>query len=157
MWASCLLPAAPDLQVAFGRAVLTGASLQVKSPGLPSPAPPVLCSPGLSLVTGCLLPLQKVANSTHPIVNYSFSWEPHSFLCLLQTSGFVTQPKSRDVRGDRQKDWMTGRGALQEQTFSCSDGELDNPEKPDKERPISGDQQIQFGTKHNFHGLKSAT
>ena len=30
-------------------------------------------------------------------------------------------------------------------------------EKPSKKRPISGDQQIQFGTKHNFHGSKSVT
>lgn len=28
---------------------------------------------------------------------------------------------------------------------------------PIKKRPISGNQQIQFGTKHNFHGLKSVT
>ena len=34
-------------------------------------------------------------------------------------------------------------------------GENNSPEKPNKKRPISGNQQIQFGTKHDFHGLKS--
>lgn len=35
--------------------------------------------------------------------------------------------------------------------------ESNSLEKPSKKRPISGNQQIQFGTKHNFHGLKSVT
>lgn len=62
------------------------------------------------------------------------------------------------MRGDRKKDWMTGTRGFTRADFSPAVmGDWNNPEKPDKERPISGDQQIQFGTKHNFHGLKSAT
>lgn len=41
--------------------------------------------------------------------------------------------------------------------FFCRGEERNCPEKPNKKRPISGNQKIQFGTKHNFHGLKSVT
>lgn len=102
--------------------------------------------------------LEQVFNSIHPTLNYSFSWKSHLFLCLLQTSGFGTQPKSRDVRGDIRRDGMMGTQGFTRADFSPAVmGSWNNPEKPDKKRPISGDQQIQFGTKHNFHGLKSAT
>lgn len=65
------------------------------------------------------------------------------------------------------KDGDDENEGVQEQNFLLQRWgvEVNSPEKPNnnkkknkiKKRPISGNQQIQFGTKHNFHGLKSAT
>lgn len=58
--------------------------------------------------------------------------------------------EGRGRNGDRVTRAVTGA------EHSAEEGsERNSPEKPDRKRPTSGNQQIQVGTKHDFHGLKS--
>lgn len=130
----------------------TSLGLKLKSP-VPPPKPAML-----SLVTGGLLLLYGKWLTQTPQSQLLFLLQTPLVPLLTPDSGLETRPKSRDLRGDRKKDgMMETRGFTRVDFSSATMGNGNNPEKPDRRRPISGDQQIQFGTKHNFHGLKSAT
>lgn len=58
--------------------------------------------------------------------------------------------EGRGRNGDRETRAVTGA-----EHSAAQGSERDSPEKPDRKRPTSGHQQIQVGTKHDFHGLKS--
>lgn len=73
--------------------------------------------------------------------------------CHLWTLRSVREQRSKEKGENADED---DDGFHKSRIFFAEVGsESDSPEEPDKKRPISGNQQIQVGTKHNFHGLKS--